>query len=316
MKKIKKPILFFLLFVLLITSFYLLTFTVSEKEYAIVTRFGKPVRIIKQSGLHYKLPGFFETINPIDGRVNVFITKPIQLLLGDKNPIIFTCYVCWRVYNTSLFFQSVAMVDTAHQKLGDMINSQLGNVLGDYQLNQIINTDPDMVCLSEIETRIIDESNKNVQEKYGLEIIHLGIRRINYPAIVAKAVYNRMQSEREKEAKKYRAEGTEEAAKIEAKADREFSEILAKAYQEAEIIKGEGDREAIKIYGQAYSQDPQFFSFLKSLELYKEVLQGKSTLVLSTENELFHYLTPPQGGSLLQSGTSPKGESPLKGGRQ
>ena len=285
-----------LLILSIIISLFLITYTVSEKEYVIVTRFGKAVRIIDHSGLGFKLPGFFETINRIERRASLSVIQPIQLLLSDKNPIIITCYVCWRVSDPLLFFQSVGMVETAEQKLGDMINSQLGNVLGDYNLNQIINAETENVKLTEIETHILNNSNKNVKTKYGLEILQIGIRRINYPSIVAKAVFDRMQSEREKEAKKYRAEGTEEAAKIEAKADKEVSEILAKAYQESETIKGMGDEEAIRIYGEAYSQDIEFFNFSKSLELYKELLQGKTTLVLSTQNEIFRYLTSPDGG--------------------
>jgi membrane protease subunit HflC len=295
MKQLKKTI-FLLGFAALIFIFcFLIMFTVSEKEYAIITRFGKPVRIIEHSGLQFKLPGFFETVNRIDRRINVFVTQPIQLLLGDKNPIILTCYVCWRVYNPALFFQSVTIVESAQQKLGDMINSQLGIVLGDYQLNQIINTDLQKGKLREIESRILKNANENVKSKYGLEILQLGIRRLNYPSIVAKAVFNRMQSEREKEAKKYRAEGTEEAAKIEAQTDKEVSEILAKAYQESETVKGKGDREAIRIYAEAYSQDPELFNFMKSIELYEELLQGKSTLVISTDTDLFKYLTSPKG---------------------
>ena len=294
MKKMKKIILTSLILLILIIAFSLSTFTVSEKEYVIVTRFGKPVRIIDKSGLKIKLPGFLETANRIDRRVNIFVTQPIQLLLGDKNPIILTCYVCWRVFNPALFFQSIALIEIAQQKLEDMINSQLGSVLGDYHLSQIINTDPGKIKLTEIESHILNNSDKNAKEKYGLEILQLGIRRLNYPSIVASAVFNRMQSEREKEAKKYRAEGAEEAAKIEAQTDREVSEILAKAYQKSEQIKGEGDREAIRIYGEAYSQNPEFFKFSKSLELYNDILQGKSTLILSTETDLFLYLTTPE----------------------
>ena len=295
MKHMKRIILLFLFGVLIILTCALIMFTVRETEYVIVTRFGKPVRIIEDSGLQFKLPGFFETVNRIDRRVNVFVTQPIQLLLGDKNPIILTCYVCWRVNDPALFFQSVAAAESAQQKLGDMINSQLGIVLGDYRLNQIINTDQKQGKLVEIESRILQNANENVRSKYGFEILQLGIRRLNYPSIVAKAVFNRMQSEREKEAKKYRAEGTEKAAGIEAETDREVTEILAKAYQESETIKGEGDREAIGIYAEAYGKDPELFNFLKSIELYETLLQGKSTLVISTQTDLFKYLTSPNG---------------------
>ncbi|MGA1868318.1 MAG: protease modulator HflC [bacterium] len=293
MKRIKKTMCCVLVFLLLGISASLITFTVAEKECVIVTRFGKAVRIIKEPGLRTKLPGFLETVNRINLRTYIFVTQPIQLLLGDKNPIILTCYICWRVYDPSLFFQSITMVSSAEQKLNDMINSQVGNVLGDYHLDNIINTDPLKVKLAEIETRILDNANENVQTKYGLEILQVGIRRINYPSIVAQAVFDRMQSEREKEAKKYRAEGTEEAAKIEAQADKEVSEILAKAYRDAEIIKGEGDREALRIYGEAYGKNPEFFEFLKSLELYQEILKENSTLVFSTDTDLFRYLTTP-----------------------
>ncbi|MGA1824177.1 MAG: protease modulator HflC [bacterium] len=293
MKKIKKTIGIALTLFLISLIVSLITFTTAENECVIVTRFGKAVRIIEEPGLGMKLPGFFETVNRINLRTHIFVTQPIQLLLGDKNPIILTCYICWRISDPSLFFQSITMIDNAEQKLNDMINSQLGNVLGDYHLDEIINTDPVKAKLSEIEKRILNNANENIQTKYGLEILQVGIRRINYPSIVAQAVFDRMQSEREKEAKKYRAEGTEEAAKIEAQADKEVSEILAKAYREAEIIKGEGDREALRIYGEAYRKNPDFFEFLKSLELYQEVLKENSTLIFSTETDLFKYLTTP-----------------------
>ena len=290
-----KPLVFVIAAVLLIVV-YTITFTVSEKEYVIVTRFGKPVRVIEDAGLHFKLPFFFETVNRLDRRIHVFVTQPIQLLLGDKNPIILTCYVCWKIASPSLFFQSITFTKVAQQKLGDMINSQLGSVLGDYHIDRIISTKPGEVAFEEIEQRIMVDSNPKARGKYGLEIVQLGLRRLNYPSIVAEAVYNRMRSEREKEAKKHRAQGAEEAAKIEAQTDKEVSEILAKAYQEAETIKGEGDREAIRIYAEAYGEDPEFFEFLKSLEIYKDILRDKSTLVLSTESELFKYLDSHEGG--------------------
>jgi len=120
--------------------------------------------------------------------------------------------------------------------------------------------------------------------------VRVGLRRVSYPAIVADAVYNRMRAERQKEAKKYRAEGAEEAAKIEASADKEVSQILADAYKEAEIIKGAGDQEATRIFADAYSRDPEFFDFLKSLELYRKTMNERTTLILSTDSDLYRYL--------------------------
>jgi len=274
---------------------FMSTFTVSEREYVVVTQFGKPTQTISTSGLYFKRLGFLETVNRIDRRTSVFTTQPIQLLLGDKNPIVLTCYVCWRVREPLLFFQSLISAEIATQKLGDMVNSQLGAVLGDFKLGNIINTTPAEVKISEIENRILKYTNIRTQEKYGIEVVQVGIRRIAYPTIVADAVYNRMRSEREKEAMKYRAEGKQEATKIKAKADREVSEILAEAYKKSQILKGEGDQQSLKIYSKAYGKDKEFFEFIKSMDVYKDILKQKSTLVLSTDSDLFRYLNNPQG---------------------
>ena len=260
-----------------------------------LTQFGKPTTTISKAGLHWKLPGFFETINRIDRRTHVFTTQPIQLLLGDKNPVVLTCYVCWRVHNPLLFFQSLLNAGIATQKMGDMVNSQLGSVLGEFTMDSIINTNPSMIKLATIEERILGNTNVKTKEKYGIEMVQVGIRRIAYPNIVADAVYNRMRSEREKEAKKFRAEGKEQATTIEAKADREVTEILAEAYKKAQILKGKGDQKSLKIYSEAYGKDKEFFEFTKSMEVYKDILSKKSTLILSTDSDLFRYLNNPQG---------------------
>jgi membrane protease subunit HflC len=284
-----------IMLVVILGFIFMITFTVSEKEYVVLTRFGKPTRTISTSGLYNKLPGFLETVNRIDRRTHVFTTQPIQLLLGDKNPIVLTCYVCWRVRDPLLFFQSLVNAGIATQKLGDMVNSQLGSVLGKFTLGNIINTIPTEVKISTIEDLILENTNVGAQEKYGIELVQVGIRRIAYPAIVADAVYNRMRSEREKETMKYLAEGRKEAAKIEAKADREVTEILAEAYKKAQILKGEGDQKSLKIYSEAYGKDKEFFEFTKSMEVYKDILNQKSTLILSTDSDLFRYLNDPQG---------------------
>ena len=269
---------------------WLCTYTVSQREYVVLTRFGKPVETMSATGLHLKRPGFLETVNRIERRTHIFNTKPIQLLLGDKNPIIITCYICWRVKDPLLFFQSLLSSQIATQKLSDMVNSQMGNALGAFKLDNIINTDPSKVKLDELEQQILSNTNASATERYGVEVVEIGVRRLAYPAVVADAVYNRMRSEREKEARKFRAEGKEEATKIRAKADRQAKEILAEAYKQAEILKGEGDQKALKIYAEAYSKDKEFFEFLKSMELYKDILDDRSTVIMSTDSDLFKRL--------------------------
>ena len=273
---------------------YASSFTVSESEYVILTQFGKPSGTIKTSGFNWKRPGFFETVNRFDRRIHIFTTQPIQLLLGDKNPIVLTSYICWRIQEPLLFFQSLANTDVATQKLGDMVNSQLGNALGNLKITNIINTDLSEIKLTGLEQSILNNINSGAKEKYGIEVIQVGIRRIAYPTVVAEAVYNRMRSEREKEALKFRAEGMEEATKIKAKADREVTEILAEAYKQAQILKGEGDQKALKIYSEAYGKDKEFFEFTKSMETYQEILSRKSTLILSTDSDIFKYLNNAQ----------------------
>ena len=283
---------FLLLIIVIIAAglAYYSLFTVNEKEFVVITRFGKPVRTLGKAGLYLKRPGFLETVNRIEKRANVFKTQPIQLLLGDKNPLIITCYVCWEISDPLTFLQSLTISDIVDQKIGDMVNSLLGSTLGDYTIENIINVKPELVKLEEIEVRILAESKQKAIEKYGIRIIDVGIRRLAYPQIVTQSVYNRMRAERDKEAKKYLAEGKEEAAKIEAQTDKEVAQIIAEANKESEILKGYGDKEAMSIYAEAYSRDPEFFEFTKSLEACREVLKRKSTLILSTESEIFKYL--------------------------
>jgi membrane protease subunit HflC len=286
----KKTLFIALPVILLLAVAYLSTFTVHESEAVVITQFGRPVRVVQQAGLHLKLPGFLQKVDRFDLRTDAYETQPIQLLLGDKNPIIISCYVAWAIEKPLLFFQSVGYAQNAVQKLSDMITSQLGIILGDYSLDNIINVDAAQIKLEEIETRLRDNSDSSAEDKYGINIGKIGIKRIAYPAIVIEAVYNRMKSERNKEAAKLRAEGKEEGMNIRTEADKKAKEIEAEAYRTSQILRGEGDRTAMNIYAEAYSQDPEFFDFLKSLETYKNILNDKTTLILSTDSELLKYL--------------------------
>jgi membrane protease subunit HflC len=287
----KKLLLALALLVLIpLAGWNLFFFVVDQTDYAIVTQFGKPVEIISEPGFYHKRPGFLETVLRYDKRIRSFSAQPIQLMLGDKNPLILTCTICWQVADPLLFSQSIGDGDIAQQKTGDMANSLLGSVLGDYAISDIINTNAPEIKLTQIEDRITENADRNARDKYGIRIVSVGITRINYPSIVAQAVYKRMEAEREKEAIRYRAEGREQATRIRADTDREVSRILSEAYRTAETIKGKGDRTAMNTYAKAYSRDPEFFEFMKSMELYEEVLGERSTLILSTDSALFQRL--------------------------
>ena len=286
----KKTLFIALSIIVVLALAYFSTFTVKESESVIITQFGRPVRVVQQAGLHLKLPGFLQKVDRFDLRTDSYETDPIQLLLGDKNPIIISCYVAWAVKKPLLFFQSVGYAQNAVQKLSDMVTSQLGIILGDYTLSNIINVDPGQIKLAEIEKRLRDNSDSSAQDKYGINIAKIGIKRLAYPAIVIEAVYNRMKSERNKEAAKLRAEGKEEGMNIRTEADKKAKEIEAEAYRTSQILRGEGDRTAMNIYAEAYSRDPEFFDFLKSLETYRNILNKNTTLILSTDSELLKYL--------------------------
>ena len=267
---------------------YTSLFTVKEGYSVIITQWGKTITTIDKAGLCTKWP--WQKVNTFDNKINCFEAQTLQLLLKDKNPIIVTCYVAWELDNSELFFQSLNNIDNAKLKLGDMINSQLAIILSDYEIDKIINTVPENVKLQEIYEKLTDEANSRARSKYGIKVIQVGLKTIVYPSVVSDAVYQRMRAERTKEAVKHTAEGEEEATKIRANTDREAKELLANAYKEAEEIKGEGDKEALKIYADAYSEDPEFFNFVKSLQVYSQIMDENTTLVLSTDSELFEYL--------------------------
>jgi membrane protease subunit HflC len=293
-QQIRRMLIVTLLTAITLFLVYVSSYTVSESECVVLTQFGKPTGVVQDAGIHFKWPAFFETVNRFDYRIHIMSTQPIQLLLGDKNPIVLTSFICWRIQDPLLFFQSLSDTDTAAQKLGDMVNAQLGNALGNLKISNIINTDASELQLEKIEESILKNINTGAEEKYGIRVVQAGISRIAYPKVVADAVYNRMKSEREKEALKFRAEGREEATKIKARADREVSEILSEANKQAEILRGKGDQEALKIYSEAYGKDKEFFEFVTSMETYQEILGAESTLVISTDSELFKYLNTPR----------------------
>lgn len=279
-----------LLILFMAILFSLCCYTVKNYEVVIITQFGKPVRTVQDAGLHFKLPGIIEQINRFDRRVDVFETAPTQLLLGDKKPIIISCFVAWTVDTPLAFFQSVGDVQNAVQKISDMVNSRLSIVLGDYTDEDIINTEPDKVKLSEIEAHMVKVTNQQARERYGIHILKVGVQRLAYPLAVVEAVYDRMKSERRKEADKIKAEGAEVAGRLMAKADKEGREIKAEADKQALVLAGEGEREAMRIYTGAYGQDPEFYEFLQSLDTYSEILGKETTLILSSESELFKFL--------------------------
>ncbi len=285
MKKI-----FIFIFLAILIYFSLSLYVVDETEWGIVTQFGKPIKTEGKPGLYLKLPTPLQDVYYFDKRSEVIKTQPIQFLLKENKPIIVSTYITWRIKNPLLFFEAVVYKKSAVSKLEDMSNSNLGNLLGQYKIDEIINIDKKVVKTDEIEEKLKTLMNKESCEKYGVEIVALGFVRISYPAIVTTAVYKRMKTEREAEAKTIRAKGEEEAKKIKTDADKEAKEILSNAEKTALIIKAEADAHVLKLYGKTYEQSYEYFNYLKSIESYSKILKKNTTLIFSTDSKIFKHL--------------------------
>ena len=269
---------------------FLIFYKVDEREYVVVTQFGHPVETITKPGLHYKWPDPIQTVNRFEKRLMLYKTRLIEYLTEDKKNVIVQCFVCWRISEPLEFFQAVGNNISAAKKIDDIICAQLGSVLGNYEMSSIISSKKDAVKIKEIEKSITKNSNKKTIDSYGIEIKEIGICRLALPQDNVESVYKRMKAERESIANKYRAEGREKADIIRSEANQIQSDILSGAYKDAEIIKGEGDAAAIKIYAEAFETDSAFYKFIRTLGSYNKIIDDKTTVVLSSESDLFKYL--------------------------
>ncbi len=263
-------------------------FTVHQVEQALVVRLGKPVRTVDEPGLHVKIP-FVEEVHSFEKRLLVFDQDPQEVLSADKKNLKVDNYARWRIKKPQKYFQTVRNEDGAASRLNDIIYSNIREVLGQSTMMEIVKGER-----SDLIDRIRDQANGQAAQ-YGIEIVDVRIKRTDLPPENSKAVFRRMQTERERQAKQYRAQGEEEAVKIRSRADREREVLLANAYKTAQKLRGEGDALSTKIYADAYRQDPDFYQFQRSLEAYVKAFAQETTLVLEPKG-FFRYLQ--HGGGL------------------
>ncbi|MBN1552857.1 protease modulator HflC [bacterium] len=275
----------------LIVLIFLSLYTVGADEFAVVTVFGKPMAVHKEAGLYVKWPFPISLLNRFDRRLQIHHTELVEYLTKDKKNIIFKTFVCWRISDPLMFFQAIHDVESASQKLDDIVCSLVASSLGDHQFNQIISVEPEQVQLNNIAQNITQLAQSRASD-YGLEVVYVGFSRLALPEDNARSVYRRMIAERSSIANEYRAKGRQKAMEIRAEADKQKSNILAEAYKQSEIIKGEGDALAAEIYGSAYAKAPEFFRFMRTLEADKKILGSKTTVILSADSELFSVLKP------------------------
>lgn len=265
-------------------------FVVSEIQRGIVLQFGKVVRADVQPGLHMKLP-FVQDARLFDGRLLTLDTATQRYLTLEKKALMVDAYAKWRIADVERFYTATSGVRAlAEDRLARQLESGLRNEVARRSLNEVVSGERDQL-MSDI-TTLLDES---ARRELGIEVLDVRVKGIDLPSEVNRSVFERMSSEREREAREHRAKGNELAEGIRADADRQQRVILAEAFREAEQIRGDGDAQAAAIYADAYNKDAEFYSFYRSLQAYRESFADKSDiLVLDPDSDFFRYL---QGGS-------------------
>jgi len=264
-------------------------FTVSQQQQALVLQFGDPKRAIPEPGLKVKLP-FIQDVQYFEKRILDIDPPKQQLILVDQKRLDVESYARYRIVDPLRFYQTVNNEAGARARLGAIINSALRRVLGNESLTNILST-----RRAQITQAIFQEVNQ-VATPLGIEMVDVRIKRADYPDQTSQAIYARMKSEREREAREFRAEGFEVAQQVRSDADRQRVVIVATAQKEAQTVRGQGDGQAIQIYADAFGQDPQFFAFYRSMEAYKQSLaDGSTTLVLSPDNQFFRFFNDVTG---------------------
>jgi len=262
----------------------MVTFTVDETNQAVVVRMGEPVRVVKEPGLHFKLPFPVETVHKFDRRLLEYDSAPAQIYTKDKKNLIVDNYARWRIVDPLAFLKTVRTEAGALSRLDDIVYAVLREELGRHTLSEVVAKNRELIM------RTVTQKCDAATEKLGIEVVDVRIKRADLPKENERYVFDRMRAERHKMANQYRSEGEEMALKIRAQTDLEKRRILAEAYRKAEEIKGEGDAEASRIYAEAYRKDPEFYAFIRSLQAYDAVMDSSTVLVLPPEGPFFRYL--------------------------
>ena len=272
---------------------YSMLFVVPQVQQAIVLQFGAPMEAVKDPGLKFKLP--WQNVVYYDKRVLDLDPPKQQVILSDQKRLDVDSYARFKIVDPLLFFQTVKDEMGARSRLSPIINSSLRRVLGNETLLSILSDQRISIMAS-----IRQQANDGARP-LGMELVEVRIRRADYPEETSLNIYNRMKSEREREAKEFRAQGQEEAQKIRADADKQRVVIVAEAKKQAEMLRGQGDGEAIRIYADAFGQDPEFFAFYRSMQAYRKAMTGgDTTMVLSPDSDFFKYFKNIEGAPAPQ----------------
>jgi membrane protease subunit HflC len=266
-------------------------FVVSEFERGVKLQFGKLVEADIQPGLHVKIP-FVDNVRIFDARILTVDAQPASFFTIEKKRLIVDSYAKWRIANVETYYKATGGVESvAHNRLANRVNNGLRNQFGTRTLHEVVSGERDLLMQN-----ITAELNDSVLDSLGIEVVDVRVKRIDLPQEVSSQVFRRMTAERDKEANELRSTGKERAEKIRASADRERTIEVANAYRDSEKLRGEGDAKAAAIYSEAYQQDPEFYSFMRSLNAYKSAFSNKGDIMLvDPGSDFFKYLNQQSG---------------------
>jgi membrane protease subunit HflC len=300
-KLIIGAILVLLILIFLVDAIY----TVDQREQVVITQFGEPIRVVKKPGLHIKLP-FIQQANSFEKRILEWDGRATQIPTKDKKFILVDTYARWRIADPLKFFQSVSDEQRAQTRLDNIIDATVRDFITDQLLIEAVRNSNQPLVQSEgeeIEKEVIEIQKgrekltreilikaSEMAPQYGIELIDVRVKHINYVQSVREKVFSRMIAERERIAEQYRSEGQGERSRILGDMEKDLRQITSEAYKTAQEIKGKADGKSTEIYAKAYNKDPEFYSFLKALETYPEAIGEDSWLILTTDSDFFRYL--------------------------
>ena len=258
-------------------------YIVRQTEQAIVLQFGEPVRLIKEPGLKAKIP-FIQKVTYYDNRLLNLDPPAQEVVLNDKKRLDVDSFTRYRIIDPLKFYQTVRTEYNARERLAAIVNSSVRKILGQITLTELLSQQRDQIM------KQISEAVKVDARQIGVSVADVRIRRADLPIDVLQAINARMKTERERDAKEFRAQGQQQAQQIRAQADKEKAIIIAEADKKAQIIRGEGDEQAITIWNNAANLDPQFYAFYRSLEAYRKALaNGETSMVIAPDSEFFEF---------------------------
>ncbi|WP_346894337.1 protease modulator HflC [uncultured Roseibium sp.] len=268
---------------------YMSVFVVNPAQQALVLQLGRVEKVVQEPGLQFKYP-FIQNVVYLDKRILDLNMPPQEVIASDKKRLVVDAFARYRISDPVLFYQRVNNINQANRRLSTFLQSSLRSELGRASFIAVVRDDRD---------GLMENIRKNVSASaadLGIEVVDVKIRRADLPEANSQAIFRRMQTERQREASELRAQGEEQARRIRSRADREVTVVVAEANRDADITRGEGDAERNRIFAEAYSKDPGFFAFYRSMQAYEAGLRaGDTSLVLSPDSNFFRYFNDPMG---------------------